>query len=285
MPRNFRLLVLACLCMCVGNLALAQDRLWRPYVELEGRGTSIRQLGQGNLFLPLTQDSESLLFADLRGVWTDAQAAEGNWGLAYRKILPSEWIVGAHLFYDLRHSEQNNNFHQGTAGVELLNVNWGFRFNGYIPDQGVKLAQGLSQAFLQGNNIVVRPGLEAAYWGVDFEAERLLWCREGNYCDCRSPWDPRNLDAELWAAAGVFHFDNDTTDFQNVTGPRIRAELRMYDLPMIGDDSRLVISGQYEYDDVRGSVGTGMLTVRIPFGPGGGRSGYRMSALERRMVT
>jgi hypothetical protein len=98
-------------------------------------------VGQGNLFLPLAQDCDSLLFADMRGLWTDGNAAEGNWGLAYRKITPSEWIVGGYLFYDLRYSEFNNTFHQGTAGLELLNVNWGFRVNGYIPDPGTKAAR------------------------------------------------------------------------------------------------------------------------------------------------
>ena len=176
MARKSLLFVIACLLICGGRSSVAQDRLWRPYLELEGRGTTIRTVGQGNLFVPLWQDSESLLFADLRGLWTDGDAAEGNWGLAYRKILPSEWIVGAHLFYDLRNSEFNNVFHQGTAGLELLNVNWGFRANGYIPDQGVQSVAGLNGAFLQGGNIVVRRGLEAAYWGLDFEVERLFYC-------------------------------------------------------------------------------------------------------------
>ena len=171
---------------------------------------------------------------------------------------------------------------QGTAGLELLNVNWGFRFNGYIPGGGAKDTS-LSSDFLQGGNIVVRPGHERAYGGVDFEAERLLWFRDAD--SSSSGWRLNHLDAEIWAAAGVFHFDNAAASFESITGPRLRAELRLYDLPIIGNDSRLVISGQYEHDDVRGSVGSGMLSMRIPFGPGGGRCGSRLGSLNRRMVT
>ncbi|PHR90462.1 MAG: hypothetical protein COA78_35310, partial [Blastopirellula sp.] len=41
---------------------------------------------------------------------------------------------------------------------------------------------------------------------------------------------------------------------------------------------------QYEHDQVRGSVGSGMLSLRIPFGKGGKSSKRRLNALGRRMV-
>jgi len=276
------LLAIALLTVFSASSAQAQER-WLPYVEWEGRASSIRAVGQGNLFVPLWQDSESILFADLRGMWTDNEAAEGNWGLAYRRMTAGDWIVGGYVFYDLRHSEFSNTFHQGSIGAELLNVNWGFRVNGYIPDQGVVATNSLNRAFLQGNNIVVRPGLEAAYWGMDVEAERLLWWhRAGGDCSFgRLGGCFNDVEAEVWASAGLFHFDNNADGFESMTGPRIRTELRLYDLPMISYDSRLVISGQYEHDDVRGSVGTGMLTVRIPIGPGDAKP---LSPLDRRMV-
>ena len=47
------------------NLCQAQD-IWQPYFELEGRGGSMRDVAQGNLFLPLMQDDSQLLFTDLR---------------------------------------------------------------------------------------------------------------------------------------------------------------------------------------------------------------------------
>lgn len=263
----------------------AQDQIWRSYFELEGRAGGLSQIGQGNLFVPIWQDDSSLVFADLRGHWSDVGASEGNWGLAYRRILDTDWILGAYGFYDLRHSQFNNNFDQATVGAELLNVDWGFRANGYIPDSNVKAAPGgPSGAFYSGGTIVIRSGGEAAYYGMDFEAERLAWhsqpCRES----CHGRW-LHKLDAEVWVSAGVFHFDNRHGGFEDITGPRLRTELRLYDLPKLGIDSRVVLSGQYEHDDVRGSVGTGMVTLRMPFGPGGGRNRGSMSPLDRRMVS
>lgn len=38
-----------------GRIALSQERIWHPYVEMEGRAGSLREIGQGNLFLPLWQ--------------------------------------------------------------------------------------------------------------------------------------------------------------------------------------------------------------------------------------
>lgn len=289
MPRKVLVLLILFGLLSSESSVQAQEQIWRPFLELNGRANRIRAIGQGNLFLPLRQDSESLLFADMRGVWTDLKTAEGNWGLGFRRIFPSEWILGGYAFYDLRRSQHGNKFQQATLGAELLNVNWGFRLNGYIPDREVELVPGLNTAFIQGNNIVVGRGEERAYYGIDYEVERLFWHMRS------ADETPNNggglsamlsrLDAEVWAAAGVFHFDNETAGFENITGPKFRTELRLYDLPNLGVDSRLVVSGQYAHDGVRGNVFSGMMTVRIPFGPGGRGSDWQLNPLERRMVT
>lgn len=261
----------------------SENNKWRPYVDAQGQAGSSREVAQGNLFLPIWQDGDSLLFADLRGQWTDVQSAEGNWGLAFRQKLENQWIIGAYAFYDLRHTRRNNNFQQATIGVELLNVDWGFRFNGYIPDDDSEPVAGLNAAVLRGSNIFVRQGQERPYHGLDFEAEYLLW---GNNQDFYGPSFAERLpfDMQLWASLGAFHFDNSAQGFQHITGGRARTELRFFDLPLLGDDSRLVLSGQFEYDNLRHSSSSGILTVRIPFGPGGGRKSTRLSALDRRMV-
>ncbi len=101
----------------------------------------------------------------------------------------------------------------------------------------------------------------------------------------KKPEDFRDLEFEIWLAAGGFHFDNGTTGFQNITGPRVRLEIRAFDIPLLGDDSRVVLGTQYELDDVRGDVGTLTFGARIPFGPGGGRNrDVRLTGLARRMV-
>ncbi len=258
------------------------DDVWRAYTELGARTRNSTQIGHGDLFVPLWQDDSSLLFADLRGHWTDVQAAEGNWGLAYRRIVAGDWIVGAHGFYDMRHTRFNNNFQQFTLGAELLNTEWGFRANGYLPQDRVRTVQGGNVAFLRNGNIFLQRAEERAYHGFDVEAERLLWNMEPR-CDegCTGSW-VSGLNAQVWAAAGVFHFDNTAAGFEDISGPRVRTELRLFDLPYLGNDSRLVFAGQYEHDHVRGAVTTGFLSVRIPLGRR--NRSRRLSRLERRMV-
>jgi parallel beta-helix repeat protein len=81
--------------------------------------------------------------------------------------------------------------------------------------------------------------------------------------------------------AGGYFFDRSTSGFDAIAGPRVRAELRLYDLDWLGAGSRLVLGGQYQYDDVRGSQGGALLQVRVPFGPGASRP---MNRLQRRML-
>ncbi|MEM9352335.1 MAG: right-handed parallel beta-helix repeat-containing protein [Planctomycetota bacterium] len=256
--------------------AVAQFDQWRPYTELEARMGDDVELGLFELFFPLWQDQDSMLFVDARGYQDDVSASEGNWGLAFRTMLPSDWVLGVNGFFDYRRTEFGNDFSQGAFGLELLDIDKGFRLNGYIPDGEVKSAPGATTAAVSGGTIAVLPGLEASYYGLDAEAECLLWHRDG----CRLG----GLDLELWGAAGVYHFDHNRAGFTDITGPRLRTELRAFDLPWLGNDSRLVFGARYEHDDVRDSQWTGSVGVRIPFGPVGGRSGRRLQGLARRMV-
>jgi len=103
-----RFLVALTSTLLITSSASNAEDLWQPYTQMGARHTSHRWLGQGDLILPLMQDQETLLFADLRGFWTDTQAAEGNWGLGYRR-LKDDYIIGTYAFFDLRHTEFNNN--------------------------------------------------------------------------------------------------------------------------------------------------------------------------------
>ena len=249
----------------------AEHRIWQPYANLTFQGDSDREMGEAGLFLPLLEDRRQLLFADIRGRVFDDSSAEGNWGLAYRQIRPSGWIVGGYAFYDLRESVFNNTWHQGTFGGELMNENWDFRMNGYLAEGGAK-ATGSPSASLSGGTIMVFNSLERAYSGFDGEIGRLLWNSHGRY------------DVELRGYAGGFHFACNSTGFPNVSGPRARLEMRLYDLNLLGADSRLTLGYQYQYDNVRDSEHTGLVTLRVPFGPGARSNRRHLSPLERRMV-
>ncbi len=255
-----------------GNSAMAQSSgRWNSYLDFEVRGGDREERSQSRTFIPIFQDDSSMLFGDIRMMYIEGGAWEGNFGLGHRQILSSQRVLGIYGFYDVRDTTDNNTFHQGSVGAELLDINWGLRANAYLPDTSAQLANG-GNAFLQGNQILVQGNHERAYYGMDVEAEHILW-RD----DCTG-------DMEVWAAGGYFHFDNSATNFRHISGPRARVEARLYDLPVLGNDSRIVASGQYEYDDVRGSVSQGFLSVRIPLGCGG-NCRPKMNLLDRRMVT
>ncbi|QDT96463.1 right-handed parallel beta-helix repeat-containing protein [Gimesia aquarii] len=247
------------------------DYLYRAYFDFSGMAGGVNDTGQGLLFIPLSQDEESLFFADLRGNIFDDSSAEGNFGLGYRQMMNDQWIAGAYGFFDVRRSEYGNIFRQGSFGVELLSIEWDFRANGYVPTLKQKRVDSLSTAYLSGNNIVVQGGEERAYWGTDFEVGRLL-----------KTFDEMNVDAELRGYVGGYYFDNSAPGFKEMAGPRTRVEFRMFDLPFLGNGSRVVLAGQYQYDELRGSQGTGMLTIRVPL-PGNGDS-QKLTRFQRRMV-
>lgn len=260
-------------------VAQAQDRIWRPYIEMEARGDT-PWAGQGNMFLPLLQDGDSMIFADARGLWTDLGAGQGSYGLAYRQMLICDTIFGVHGAYDHRHTEAGNNFSQGVLGLEMLGIWWGARANGYLADDDAKKMDGANIATLIGNNIFLQQAEERAYSGADFEFEVLLL---SNHQDAILPMFEFHA-FELWAAAGAFHYEADSSSFEDISGPRARIELRLFDIPFAGPDSRLVFGGQFEHDDVRGGVGSATANIRIPFGRGGGWEYGPLRGLNRRMV-
>ncbi len=257
---------------------------WLPYIDTGGQlNTNSDALGQGNWFLPIWDDSHSMIFADLRGLWNDHSAAEGNWGIGYREIV-DETVYGIYGFYDLRHSENNINYNQITLGFEVLAINWGMRINGYIPEDNSQIVS--TDAFLRGNQIVVSSNRETAYYGADLEGEMILWRHQRlSHMPDHTSNPITDLDAELWASAGVFYFDAYESGFEEIFGPRIRAELRLYDLGLLGDGSRLVIGGQYEYDEVRGNTTTALLSVRIPLQAIVNAVTDKPTLVDRRMMT
>jgi len=68
---------------------------------------------------------------------------------------------------------------------------------------------------------------------------------------------------------------------EEISGPRVRTELRLYDLALLGEGSRLTLEGLIQHDDLRGTQTEAGLYVRVPFGP---RPGHKLGRIERRMV-
>ena len=255
--------------------------IWQPYLEGSFRGGGITERGELDLFLPLMWSDSTLLFADLRGSIGDTGNHEGNWSVAARTLTSSDWILGAWGGYDLRESSTGNHFDQVSFGIEAMNLDWDFRMNGYVPtNMDPQRVSGIpATAVFTGNNILVRSNQERAFGGLDGEIGRLLWANDP-CCDDDGSW-VSSLDAELRAFAGGFYFNNSAEGFEEISGPRVRTELRLYDLAMLGEGSRLTLEGLIQHDDVRGTQAEAGLYVRVPFGP---RPGHKLGRIERRMV-
>ncbi|QEG40537.1 right-handed parallel beta-helix repeat-containing protein [Roseimaritima ulvae] len=242
---------------------------FRAYTSLAG------QLGDpnrvhANLFVPLLADRDSLLFADVRGQYMAGGGGEGNWGLAYREMFDDRFILGVYGFYDLKQSAHENTFHQGTLGAEMLSDRWDVRGNLYLPEGGSAQAVAAT-AVVSDGNLVVQNNIERAYHGIDAEVGALL---------CRLP---QCGDSELRCFAGGYHFDTHSAAARSISGPRLRAEWRSFDLPMLALDSRLTIGIQYQYDSVRDSQTSATFAIRMPFGFDRQRH-RRMTRMQRRMT-
>jgi len=248
---------------------VANDPAYRAYASLTGRADDPHRV-HTDLFAPLVSKRNDLVFVDLRGQFLDGGGAEGNLGLAYRHMFDNSFIVGTYGFYDVKRSANENTFHQAALGIELLSDIFDVRWNGYLPEGGsAEAAQ--ATAVVSNGNLVVQNNIERAYYGTDAEVGVLLW-RFPGWCD-----------SEVRAFAGGYHFDTNSPTAEAISGPRIRAELRSFDLPFLAIDSRMTVGFQYQYDGVRESQTAATVGIRMPFGLDRHRR-RKMMPLERRMT-
>ncbi len=259
-------------------------RKWQPHVDAVAKLGTQRKVGKLDVFLPLLQGQNGLLFADLRGVLTDDPSQEGNFGLGYRHIFRNnDWLYGAdfalgfYAFYDRRRSLTDKIFNQATLGAEFLTVDWDFRVNGYIPQNQAKIvgfsSTGAGGVALVGTALFTTSATtvrEQALPGFDIEAGRRLALRQ---------------DHELWLHAGYFRFARQSTIA--VQGPRLRLEYR-YDNPFGWRGARITLGGEARHDVVRRTDVFGVVRLRIPldglfFGGSRKTKPKRLAGIDRRM--
>ena len=102
----------------------------------------------------------------------------------------------------------------------------------------------------------MRSSQERAYWGLDGEIGRLLWSNDP-CCDDDGSW-VSSLDAELRAFAGGFYFNNSAEGFEEISGPRVRTELRLYDLALLGE-GQILYSSDFPHGEGRDEAATEIL--------------------------
>jgi len=262
--------------MLLSTSAFAETEInkWEAFLDVEGKIGSHRHLGEGDFFIPLVQDEDTLLYTDIRYRLDNQSSKEGNFGLGLRHILPSSWIVGGYTYYDRRKTPYDNYFSQITAGLELLSVDWDFRANVYIPIGTTShLEDSLSSVDFSGTSIMYSQGEERSMKGYDVEIGYRL------------PIFDAQEEQQVRLFAGGYRFYED--DVQSVQGPRGRVELTFDEVPFLWEGSRLTLGAEVQRDDVRGRQSFATLRIRIPFGNQKIKSApiQKLSAIEKRMTT
>jgi hypothetical protein len=249
---------------------------WGPYIDLEAKPGTRRNLGEINYFIPLAQDDRTLYFSDLRGRFGTGGSQEGNFGLGMRRMLEDGWNVGGYGYLDRRRSELGNYFSQATLGMEALGRDWDFRGNAYIPmgakSHSLGTIGGAPTASLSGTTIqIINPGSttweERALQGYDLEAG---W---------RAPLFEAADNRQLRIYLGGYHF---SAAGATVSGPRARLELTLDKLPFLGRDMTLSLSAETQHDSARGGQSFLGVRLRIPL-EAATASSRKLSPRERRM--
>lgn len=246
---------------------------WQGHTELEGKWGTERSLGEMGVFIPVWQDEDTLLSADIRQRIDDANSQEGNYGLSLRQLLSEQDVIlGGYAFFDRRRTPNANVFNQATLGAEALWTDYEARLNVYIPESTEEaLSAGTSSASVVGSSIQVQNfsgTTERALPGFDVEL--------GAKFDLSEEW-------KLWLYGGGFYFDH--SGYDTVAGPRARLEISRGNLPMFGAGSRLTLGLEAQHDNVRGDQAFAIARIRVPFAAFGGQGqADDLSALEQRMT-
>lgn len=248
--------------------AFAEDGRLQPRAETGLKYGTERSIGTGEMWVPLTQDHDSVLYADFRLMRDDGDNTEMNAGLGYRRMLSAPGagpvIAGAHVWADRRRSETDHTYYQAAAGVEVLAEDWDVRANGYLPlsdeNRIVTPNTGRTNPYMAGSGIFYDTSgiaVEEPQPGLDLEV------------GVRLPVFEQSIDS-VRVYGGGYHFAGDRTD--DVTGWRTR---------LVADISPTVAVGaRFQRDDERGSQAFAEATIRFPFSA---KKSFRDHGLRARM--
>lgn len=280
------------LAICAASSAHAEDALakrWGAWVETGGQLGKGRSLGEVNLFVPLLQNSDTLVFTDLRGKFDNNDSVEGNFGLGIRHMLPSGWNLGAYGYYDVRRSPYGNTFHQLTLGAEALSEVFDLRVNAYLPvgeterrmDLGATTAIGpwSSEALLTGTSLAIRHQAVQTTT-TSYRVEKALAGADAEI-GIRLPVFESDSGFDMRAFVGGYYFGG--SGVEAVAGPRARLEFSaddFADLPGVKVTAGLT----FQHDDVRGEQWITQARLRIPLQASSSAEREPLSYMERRMT-
>ncbi len=129
------------------SLPLAAHASSIPFI-VEGtvKGGNNRSYGQIAAFMPVVENDDNLMFADIRFMHHlpqlkkkknslyDSKSYEANFGLGYRQAINEETVIGGAVYYDLRNTQIGSGLFSGmTFNVHFLTPTWQSHANVYVP--------------------------------------------------------------------------------------------------------------------------------------------------------
>ncbi len=145
---------------------------YQPYLEVGGvkyLNQHVNAAGVYDLFLPLLQTADQLLFTDLRIFDRSGSAFEGNAHLGFRKLYPANGqMVGVYAAFDRKRSNNKNWFNQITLGAEYWYGKWFIGGNFYKP-LGKKQQLIDKKPVFAGRSLFVTKLYEKSMPGIDAE--------------------------------------------------------------------------------------------------------------------
>ncbi|WP_349365230.1 MAG: inverse autotransporter beta domain-containing protein [Roseitalea porphyridii] len=235
---------------------LAIEPKWGPFIDFIARPGSPYSSGTIDVFAPLFQADDWLLYINAGGTLSTLPSQQGSIGGGYRQIVPDflfgeDTILGVYGFVDFLNTKNNNNFVQGTIGAELLTENFEFRINGYLPGSRTYDVGGVSAGAvaLQGTNVILSgtQRREQALPGFDVDV------------GLRFELDP---DTAFRVGGGYYRFERGAS---KVEGGRLRAEVA-FDDPFGFDGATLAVGGELTHDNQYGTQGNATIRFRMPLG-------------------
>ncbi|MDD9912698.1 MAG: inverse autotransporter beta domain-containing protein [Alphaproteobacteria bacterium] len=240
---------------CIGMFLAASiswgssQKEWQPVVDVSTKVGNQRTIGTVDFILPINQNDDSLVFADIRGTVTSHGGKEINLGVGYRQIknidfIDRDVIYGVYGFFDHRRSPYDNYFSQVTLGGEVLTDTWDMRLNWYQPltkDGVAAYSPGGTKGslYLDGSLFKISNGesYEHALHGFDIEIGRRL---------------PGMARTRAYLA----HYNFGGGEQASVDGVRTRLQSHVTDW--------IKLEGEYSYDQVRSNNFFVGATVRVP---------------------
>lgn len=246
----------------VGQKAKAEE--FKPRLETNWRYGTARSILMAEAWVPLAQESDRVLYADLRLMGDDGDNREWNAGIGYRALSPAgDAVMGVHGWLDRRRSSRGSVFYQGTAGFEYLTDDLDIRLNAYIPAP-------------QKESYVIGGASTTPYLadtGIYYDTAGLLVEKPLHGFDVELAVPVKALQGRMESfrvAAGGFVFSGDNVE--TLRGVRLRA---------IADvTTDIQLGARFEADNLRGTQGFIEATVRFPFGS---KSSVKTQGLRARM--